>query len=268
MKINTRISMGLLIVFITILCIGCGEKVNPQSQIAQPENKSTKNNNQQSEVIKAENQITNSEDVDKTEIASTEPIAKAPSTSTIDPFIVLREKIHSSLPEYTFKVYGEKKDTLYSASKIEIYNGSIKLQELVFNDTSTPDDKQLGIVIEDMNFDGYKDIRIQQLLPATGNVPYYYWLWDKATSKFIKNNDLEKITSPVFDARSKSIKSNVKENAATYYDYEYKYINGKITLTRETKKVADLEKNVWNVTIKELVDNEMKVIKQYEEEIK
>ena len=103
-----------------------------------------------------------------------------------------------------------------------------------------------------MNFDGYKDIRIQQFLPASPNVPYYYWLWDKESSKFIKNDDLEKITSPIFDSENKSIKSNVRANAGTYYDYEYKYIGNKLTLVRETEKIADPEKNVWHITIKQL----------------
>ncbi|MGH4052910.1 MAG: XAC2610-related protein [Clostridium sp.] len=234
MKINKKISVGMSIVFITILCVGCSNRVDSKSQTTE-----------------------------KTTLAAFE--------SNTEPFIVLKNKIHPSLPEYIFKVYGQKKDGLFSASKISIYNKDDKedkLQELVFNETSTPDGEQLGIVIEDMNFDGYKDIRIQQLLPATGNVPYYYWLWDKEISKFIKNNELEKITSPVFDAKSKSIKSNVKEDATTYYDYEYKYINNKITLIKEIQRIGNLEKNVWNITVKELVNNEMKVIKKYEEEIK
>jgi len=254
MKINKRISIGLSIVFITIFCAGCSENANPQSQVIEPKT-----------------QPANNEQVDETKVISTQQTPEKPSKSSVEPLVVLRDKIHPSLPEYTFKVYGQKKDTIYSASKIEIYKDAKKnekLQELVFSDTSTPDGTQLGIVIEDMNFDGYKDIRIQQFLPATGNVPYYYWLWDKEESKYIKNTELEKITSPVIDAKGKSIKSNFKENAATYYDYEYKYISSKLTLIRETERIADLEKKVWHVTIKELIENEMKVIKKYDEEIK
>ena len=198
-------------------------------------------------------------------------ISKNHYKSSKKPFMVLKDKIHPSLPEYTFKVYGQKKDTIYSANKIEIYKvveKEEKLQELVFNDTSTPDGAHLGIVIEDMNFDGYKDIRIQQSMPAAPNVPYYYWLWDKKKTKFVKNNDLEKITSPVFDFESKSIKSNVRANAGTYYDYEYKYIDSKLTFIRETERIADLEKKVWHITIKELIEKEMKIIKKYDEDIK
>ncbi|GCD10539.1 XAC2610-related protein [Clostridium tagluense] len=254
MKINNRISTGLSIVLIALLCSGCSKTTNPQNQVAEPKT-----------------QPANSAHVDENKSISTEQTSQNPTKSSIEPFIILKDKIHPSLPEYTFKVYGQKKDTLYSASKIEVYNeveNKEKLQELVFNATSTPDGDQLGIIIEDMNFDGYKDIRIQQFLPAAPNVPYYHWLWDKEASKFIKNSDLEKITSPVFDAESKLIKSNVRENAGTYYDYEYKYIGTKPILIKETEKIADLEKKVWHITIKELIDKEIKVIKKYDEEIK
>ena len=254
MNINKRIYIGITIGFITIFCVGCGKITTQQSQvtdtITQPATK---------------------ESVDGTKITSTEKTTEEPANSPIDHIIILKDKIHPSLPDYTFKVYGQKMDNLYSANKIEIYNGAKnkeKLQELMFSDTSTPDGDKLGVIIEDMNFDGYKDIRIQQFLPATANVPYYYWLWDKETSKFIKNNDFEIITAPIFDSKNKLIKSNVKENATTYYDYEYKFINNKITLIKETQRISDLDKKVWHVTIKELIKNEMKVIKKYDEKIK
>lgn len=239
--------MVLSIVLIALFYSSCSKNTNPQSQPAHNEN------------------------VDKNKTLSKELTSEKITKSPTEPFIVLKDRIHPSLPEYTFKVYGQKKDTMYSASKIEIYNeakNEEKLQELVFKNTSTPDGTQLGIVIEDMNFDGYKDIRIQQFLPASPNVPYYYWLWDKESSKFIKNNDLEKITSPIFDSESKSIKSNVRAEVSTYYNYEYKYIDNKLTLIRETERIADPEKKVWHITIKELIENEMKVIKKYDEEIK
>ncbi|MBZ9687442.1 hypothetical protein G9F72_014015 [Clostridium estertheticum] len=252
MKIYNRISIGLSCVLIALLCSSCSKNTNPQSQLTEPKTQPANNGN-----------------VEVKKNISTEPISEKPTKSSIEPFIVLKDKIHPSFPEYKFKVYGQKKDALYSASKIEVYNEvEKKVQELAFSATSTPDGNQLGIVIEDMNFDGYKDIRIQQFLPATANVPYYYWLWDKETSKFIKNNELEKITSPVFDSESKLIKSNVKGNAGTYYDYEYKYIDSKPTLIREIERIADLEKNLWHITIKELVEKEMRVTKKYDEKIK
>jgi len=250
MIINKRISITLITVFIAIFCAGCSKNTNIKSEVLEPP--------------------ANNENVAETKIVSTEQTSDKPSISSIEPLIVLKDKIHPSLPEYAFRVYGQKKDAIYSVNKIEIFKEAEKeekLQELVFSDTSTPDGNQLGIVIEDMNFDGYKDIRIQQFLPATANVPYYYWLWDKQVSKFIRNNELEKITSPVFDYESKSIKSNVKENPAKYYDYVFKYIEGKPTLIRETERIADLEKKVWNITIKELIEKEMKVTKKYVEEI-
>lgn len=39
------------------------------------------------------------------------------------------------------------------------------------------------------------------------------------------------------------------------------------TLIKVTEKIADLDKNVWHVIIKELIEKEMKIIKQYDEKL-
>lgn len=178
----------------------------------------------------------------------------------------INEKINPALSEFTFSIYGKKKDDLYSVNKIIIKNSTNEMiQQLDFDFTETPDGEKLGIEIEDMNFDGYKDIRIQQALPAAPNIPYYYWLWDKKAAKYVRSTELEEITSPEFDSASKTIKSSSRDNAFTYYERIYKYIDGIPTLTREIKKVADSSKNVWNITIRELNGKEMKVVKEYTE---
>lgn len=104
MKINNRISIVLSSVLIAILCSSCSKNTIPQSQQTEPKT-----------------QPANTGQVEETKIISTETTSKIPTKSTIEPFIVLKDKIHPSLPEYTFKIYGQKKDDLYSASKIEIY---------------------------------------------------------------------------------------------------------------------------------------------------
>ena len=179
----------------------------------------------------------------------------------------INEKINPSLTEFTFSVYGKKNEDMYSANKIIIKKSQDKsiIQELDFDFTETPDNEKLGIEIEDMNFDGYKDIRIQQALPAGPNISYYYWLWDKETGKYIRNEELEEITSPEFDNANETIKSTVRDNAIAYSEMIYKYIDGSPTLIREIEKVGDTDKKVWNITVREFSGKEMKVVKEYTE---
>lgn len=189
-----------------------------------------------------------------------------PEEDRTDIVLKFRDRIHPSMPEYTFAVYGRKEDYGYSANKIVIFNanGDV-IQQITFDKTETADGERLGFYIEDMNFDGYKDLRIQQFLPAGPNIPYYYWLWDKNTSRYVRNKELEEITSPEFDDKDKVIKSTVRDSASTYYERVYKYIDGKPTLFRETERVADMDKKIWHVTVRELKGSEMKVISKYNE---
>lgn len=193
-----------------------------------------------------------------------------PIEDGLDLVVEIRDRIHPSMQECLFKIYGEKKEYFYSANKLTISSvGEEKLiQEILIDETETADSENLGLLIEDMNFDEYKDIRVQQFLPAGPNVPYYYWLWDSKSSQFITNKELEEITAPEFDHENKIIKSYVRVNAVAHTELIYKFINGVPTIIRETESVADIDNKVFHITIKELKDNEMKVIKEYDEPIK
>jgi hypothetical protein len=182
--------------------------------------------------------------------------------------IRIKEAIHPSLPEFLFKVYGEEKGSTYAANKIEIYQSEEEdgeVQEILLEETDTPDKESLGFIIEDMNFDGYRDIRIQQSLSASPNISYYYWLWDKTSSKYVSNASLEMIMSPEFDNKNKWIKSYVRDNAVTYYEDIYKYIDEVPTLVKETEEIIDEKNKVTHITIMEFSYNEMNITKKYDE---
>ncbi len=185
--------------------------------------------------------------------------------------IEIKDKINESLPEATFKISGKKTDDLSSAGKIEVKmegDGKNINQLITFDPTETPDEKTLGFIVEDMNFDGYKDIRIQQFLPAGPNTPYLCWIWDKENFTFVEHTELEELTSPVFDAKTKTVKASVRDNAATYYENEYKYMKDILTLVKETQTIIDPVTKKQTITIKELKKDKMQVVKTYTEDFK
>jgi hypothetical protein len=184
-----------------------------------------------------------------------------------------KEKLHPSLPDYDLKVYGKRKKsggedhTHFSARKIVVsLVGSQKLiQEIDFDETWTYHGKSLGFIIEDMNFDGYKDIRIQILTPAGPNIPYYCWLWDNDTLQFMKNKRLEGITAPRFDHDKKIITSFVRESAAHHYKFTYKYIDGIPTVIRVDERKGEIVdgQKIGHFITSELKDGKMQVIEEY-----
>ncbi|MGC5323879.1 XAC2610-related protein [Brevibacillus sp. SYSU BS000544] len=182
------------------------------------------------------------------------------------------QKVHSNMPEYLFMVYGSadspERWSNFSANKIEIYNAGKNgrlLQECTFEKTSTGNGNSLGVEFEDMNFDGYLDFRIQAETPAGPNIPYLYWLWDQQTSKYVSNTTLEQITSPEFDSYNKTIHSFVKEDPTFYSDNLYQYRDDTPILIKRIERAADIEKKLWNITIKELRNNQMKVTGRYKD---
>jgi hypothetical protein len=180
------------------------------------------------------------------------------------------EKIHPSLPEYEFIVYGKEivsgGSAYFSADTISVHKpGGTLLQEIVFAATRTYNARNFGFVLEDMNFDGYKDIRIQELTSAGPNIPYLCWLWDNAAAQFVRNGDLEKITSPKFDQEHKTITSFVRSSAAHHLEYTYRYLGGVPAVVRikESKGERIDGKMMVRYVTRELRDGVLEVIEDY-----
>lgn len=90
-----------------------------------------------------------------------------------------------------------------------------------------------GHVIEDLNFDGYADLRVQEFLPASPNIPYLYWLFNPQTRQFEANAALGVITSPEVNTKTQTIRGFARVNAATYVWSDYQWHAGQLTLVRE-----------------------------------
>ena len=65
-----------------------------------------------------------------------------------------------------------------------------------------------GLYIEDLNFDGYKDLRLQKGTPAGPNIPYLYWIYDPS-----QNEELEIILALKVDYENKRIISYTRGSA-------------------------------------------------------
>ena len=115
-------------------------------------------------------------------------------------------------------------------------------------------------IIEDINFDGFNDIRLLQFLPAAPNLPYYYWTYDPATQKYRRQKALEEITSPEFDPEKKLIYSFWRGSCCDHGRSTYRYINGKPTLIEESEVKEEDDKVI--TTLKKLVNGRMKLVKR------
>ncbi|EMJ65610.1 hypothetical protein LEP1GSC051_3241 [Leptospira sp. P2653] len=92
-------------------------------------------------------------------------------------------------------------------------------------------------VAEDVNFDGYKDIRLIVDQGATGNRWYAYWLFHPSKNRFIENEELDELVNPVFDLKTKTILTYYHLSSREYVNGTYKFAkNGKLIKIHEERQ--------------------------------
>lgn len=147
------------------------------------------------------------------------------------------QSIGADLPVYRFELdLKDNGNSNYTALEIRIVN----TQDNTLIQTITPAENSLTsndplseaypdqFKVEDMNFDGYADMRLMEFMPAVPNTPYYYWLWDAQTGQFVdKTADYGRISSPEFNQEKQQIYSYQRHYAAAYTEWVYEIIDGK-----------------------------------------
>lgn len=168
--------------------------------------------------------------------------------------------IHNNLPIYNFYLKGNVNNKI---DQIEITKGIenetfVQKLEVIMDDSPYSSSDFFGVI--DMNFDGYKDIRLLNLSGATGNKVYNFWLFDPSKNIFVKNEDLSSLSNPTPNPQSKTIETySVGGMTGCIYRYEtYKFDEtGKLILIRFEKQDYAEETKSFVKTIGELKDGEM-----------
>lgn len=171
-------------------------------------------------------------------------------------------KINPNLPIYTFRLIGNQYNTI---DRIEIIKGSENTvnQTLEADIEEPPLSKSEFFSAEDINFDGYEDIRLMNWWGATGNTGYVYWLFDPQKSLFARNNDLSNLSNPMPHPETKTITTYGVGGMAgmIYGSRTYKFDDsGKLILIREEGQDWVENKKYFLKTISELKNGEMVII--------
>lgn len=102
-----------------------------------------------------------------------------------------------------------------------------EIQKIEVEQTTFPDS---SITVEDMNFDGYSDIRIVNLVAVNGNTNYSCWLYNPDSQRFENNEILTQLADPIFHQNTKQVNTTWKEGYGTYGHETYQYQNNKYLL--------------------------------------
>lgn len=116
-------------------------------------------------------------------------------------------QIHEDLKPYIFKLYGNKSNHI---EKIEIIiKGEASPFQSIYTTSQSPYQSPYKgakyFEAVDMNFDGYKDIRLLDWWGATGNKGYRCWLYNPKKKRFYINRELGGLSNPRFDCKKKKI---------------------------------------------------------------
>lgn len=162
----------------------------------------------------------------------------ATSGASQELFTELQARIQNDGPLYTFRVLGEADGSSFSAYGIHIIAPDGTEQMVDQFESLLPEGSEIdALYVEDVNFDGYADLRIMEYLPGGANVPYHFWLYNPATEKFEESVEYKLILSPQVDSANKELVSRQRVSAAEYV-IEYFKPDGTIPrlIRREERK--------------------------------
>lgn len=106
------------------------------------------------------------------------------------------------------------------------------------------------VTAEDVNFDGYTDVRMMAGLPAGPNVSYLYWLYAPATGRFEPAPALEALSAPTFDPATQTIASEWRDGPARYGRDVYRWEGDELVLVRQEERTYTAP-GVYDVVVRE-----------------
>ncbi len=142
-------------------------------------------------------------------------------------------RLREDMPEFTFRLtaYYDLRRESYALQTIDVYQGDTLLQaisipELTWEGQTSQD--TLEFVMEDVNFDGYQDILVFDVLNGNYRTEWIYLVWNAEEQKFENDIRLNQISLAVFDQEKQLIYGMERGGAAYHYYSTYQYIDGEI----------------------------------------
>lgn len=178
---------------------------------------------------------------------------------------IVKQKTSESLPAFTFKFLGDPETKVVNSVTVTDTSSGKQIQDLqAANDyeemESPPGDD--FFTLEDINFDGYKDLGLVLFWGGTGNTATSYWLFNPKTKQFAFSKDYDSISTHTLDPKRKQINthSNGGHAGMIYSDETYEVRNNKPVLIREVSQDYDEKKGYYVEETRELVKGKLKVV--------
>lgn len=150
-------------------------------------------------------------------IAEPEPAAE-PQPEPVLLFEIEASVVEETQP-YVFQVFGDKDEDGkgFTAYGIQVVAPNGALQMLDEFESVLPTNSEAdALVVEDVNFDGYADVRMMEYLPGGSAVPFFYWLYQPATGQFLRSDYFAEVKSPEVDVENRQLVSRQKVSSTEF----------------------------------------------------
>lgn len=155
----------------------------------------------------------------------------------------VRGKLKEDMPEFSFDIEAcfDSGSSTYQVRSVTVRDEegirqTISVPELsLFGQTAVWLDQEecMGLELEDVNFDGYKDIRLFDTVNGNYLLEWIYLVWNPDREQFVHDPKLSEIPLATFDQENQLIYGTERGGAARHYDYTYEYLDGEPVMIRE-----------------------------------
>lgn len=156
--------------------------------------------------------------------------------------VTQKGRLREDMPEFVFDLaaYFDLERGTYALQSLDVCEGdtviqTISIPELTLNgQTYIYDFMQdtLGFELEDVNFDGYQDIRLFDTPNGNYRQEWIYLVWNPKEEQFEHDTRLNEISLALFDQENKLIYGMERGGAVYHYYSTYQYIDGEPVLIR------------------------------------
>lgn len=175
----------------------------------------------------------------------------------------VRDKVGTGLPEYSFKLFGDP--DMKIVKRVMITDTATKkvIQELDMGNDDEGMQSHPGVddfSLNDINFDGYKDIGLLVACGGTGNCDSSIWLFNPRTRQFTYSKDFEGLGTFTLDPKTRRIytHSNGGHAGMIHSDGVYEVRGKKPVLIQWVDQDYDDTKGYYVEVTKELVKAKMR----------
>lgn len=156
--------------------------------------------------------------------------------------VTQKGRLREDMPEFTFRLtaYWNVQWGSYALQSIEVCEGDTVLQTISIPELSwfgqtqiyQSDKEMYGFELEDVNFDGYLDIRQYDAPNGNYRQEWIYLLWNPEKQIFENDARLNQISLAAFDQEEQLIYGMERGGAMLHYYSTYQYIDGELVKIR------------------------------------